>query len=109
MRRALDRLMLDAGVVKEDGKPKYGLHAFRHFFASWCINSEALGGRQLPAKEAQTLLGHSSITMTLDIYGHMFPGGGDRAALAKASSLLLAAPAADNVVPLHGDEADSAR
>jgi hypothetical protein len=32
MRRALDRLMLDAHVVDQDGKPKYGLHSFRHFF-----------------------------------------------------------------------------
>jgi hypothetical protein len=23
-------------VVENDGKPKYALHAFRHFFASWC-------------------------------------------------------------------------
>jgi integrase len=108
MRRALDRLMLDAHVVDQSGKAKYGLHAFRHFFASWCINSKARGGRELPAKEAQRLLGHSSIVMTLDIYGHLFPGGGDRAELAKASSLLLAPPPADNVVRLHGDEADNA-
>jgi integrase len=109
MRRALDRLMRDAQVVKEDGKPKYGLHSFRHFFASWLINSKALGGRALPPKEAQTLLGHSSITLTYDVYGHMFPGGGDRKELAEASSLLLAAPPADNVVPFRGDEADTAR
>jgi hypothetical protein len=54
------------------------------------------------------LLGHSSITMTLDIYGHLFPGGGGREELDEASSLLLAPPPADNVVPLHGDEADNA-
>jgi integrase len=103
MRRALDRLMLDAHVVDQAGKPKYGLHAFRHFFASWCINSKARGGRELPAKEAQRLLGHSSIVMTLDIYGHLFPGGGDRAELAEASSRLLAAAPADNVIPLLRD------
>jgi hypothetical protein len=57
----------------------------------------------------QRLLGHSSIVMTLDIYGHLFPGGGDRAELANASRLLLAASPADNVVHLHGEEADSAR
>jgi hypothetical protein len=28
--------MCAAGVVENDGKPKYALHAFRHFFASWC-------------------------------------------------------------------------
>ena len=49
--------------------------------------------------------------MTLDIYGHLFPGGGDRAELAAASSLLLGSPSAEanNVVRLYGDEADSAR
>ena len=54
------------------------------------------------------MLGHSSIVMTLDIYGRLFPGGGDRAELANASRLLLAPPPADNVVRLHGDEADNA-
>jgi integrase len=99
MRRALDRLMRDAHVVDQHGKAKYGLHGFRHFFASWCINPKDCGGRELPPKEAQRLLGHSSIVMTLDIYGHLFPGGGDRAELAKASSLLLGLPPpADNVV-----------
>jgi integrase len=99
MRRALDRLMRDAHVVDQDGKAKYGLHSFRHFFASWCINPKDRGGRELPPKEAQRLLGHSSIVMTLDIYGHLFPGGGDRAELAKASSMLLGSPPpADNVV-----------
>jgi integrase len=109
MRRALDRLMRDAHVVDQDGKAKYGLHSFRHFFASWCINPKDRGGRELPPKEAQRLLGHSSIVMTLDIYGHLFPGGGDRAELANASRLLLAAPPADNVVHMHGDQVDSAR
>ena len=40
------------------------------------------GGRELPAKVVQQLLGHSSIVMTLDRYGHLFPRGDDRAELA---------------------------
>jgi integrase len=36
----------------------------------------------------QTLLGHSSIVMTLDVYGHLFRDGGDRTDLAEASRLL---------------------
>jgi hypothetical protein len=76
----------------------------RHFFASWCINPKDRGGRELPPKEAQRLLGHSSIVMTLDIYGRLFPGGGDRAELARASSMLLGSPPpADNVVALVRD------
>jgi integrase len=87
---SLAPVMAAAGVVDKHGKPKYGLHAFRHFFASWCINRKADGGRELPAKSVQGLLGHGSIVMTLDRYGHLFPRGDDRAELAAASSLLLA-------------------
>jgi integrase len=87
--RHVQAIQRAAGVTK-GGEPKYGLHAFRHWFASWCINSRAKGGRELPAKEVQTLLGHSSITITLDTYGHIFPGGGDRKELHDATSALLA-------------------
>jgi len=79
-----------AGAVTRLGTRKYGLHAFRHFFASWCINRKADGRRELPAKVVQGLLGHSSIVMTLDRYGHLFPRGDDRAELAAATSALLA-------------------
>lgn len=91
MDRHLEGLLKAAEVVTKDKEPKakYGLHSFRHFFASWCINQKSRGGRQLPAKEVQTLLGHSSIVMTLDIYGHLFPRGDDRDELAEASRVLL--------------------
>ncbi len=89
--RELYALQHAAGVVeRESGRPKYALHAFRHFFASWCINSKARGGRELPAKEVQHLLGHSSIVMTLDTYSHLFPQDGDHSELATASAALLA-------------------
>ena len=90
MLRSLVPIMIAAGVVDKEGKPKYALHAFRHFFASWCVNPKSRGGRELPAKEAQGLLGHSSIVMTLDLYGHMFPPAGDRTELAEAARALLA-------------------
>jgi integrase len=48
-------------------KPKYGMHALRHFFASWAIE------RGFSPKRVQTLLGHCSIQMTFDLYGHLFP------------------------------------
>jgi len=35
------------------------------------------------------LLGHSSIVMTLDIYGHLFPSGSDRAELDAAEKALF--------------------
>jgi integrase len=97
--RGLAPTLIAAGVTVdgkgEDGKPvklaKYpGLHAFRHFYASWCINRRAEGGLELLAKVVQERLGHSSITMTLDVYGHLFPRGDDSAELAAAERSLLA-------------------
>jgi integrase len=90
MLRSLTPAMKAAGVVRRDGRPKYALHAFRHFFASWCINPKNRGGRELPAKVVQQLLGHSSIVMTLDRYGHLFPRGDDRAELADAERAVFA-------------------
>jgi integrase len=89
MLRSLRPVMRSAGLFDKNGEPKYALHAFRHFFASWCINPKERGGRQLPPKVVQQLLGHSSIVMTLDRYGHLFPDGADRAELAEASRALL--------------------
>jgi integrase len=81
----LRSVMKGAGIRNE-----YGLHSFRHFFASWCINPKADGGRELPPKSVQALLGHSSITMTLDVYGHLFPRNDDPAELAQSIRSLLA-------------------
>ena len=79
-------------VVKKDGKPvvkaKYGVHALRHFFASLMID------RGFGLKRVQTLLGHSSVQMTLDVYAHLFPPeqADDRDRFADAEqSVLLAA------------------
>jgi integrase len=75
IRDGFAKAQVAAGVVTKDGKPKYsGLHALRHFFASWCINRTKDGGRGLPPKNVQELLGHASITITLDTYGHLFKG-----------------------------------
>jgi len=78
-----------AGVIDGDGKAKYpGLHSLRHFYASWCINRRGDGGLELPLKVAQARLGHASIQMTADTYGHLFPRGDDGAELAAAEKLL---------------------
>ena len=86
----------EAGKVVHDDneKPirvaKYtGLHSLRHFFASWCINRKSDGGLELPAKMVQERLGHSTIVMTLDRYGHLFPRGDDTAELTAAEGMLL--------------------
>jgi integrase len=89
MIRSLGPVMKQAGIMTKNDTPKYALHAFRHFFASWCINPRDRGGRELPAKIVQTLLGHSSIMMTLDVYGHLFRDGSDRAELAASERALF--------------------
>jgi integrase len=104
--RGLEPIMVAAGVtvpvVGAEGLPmvdakgapvvaaKYALHAFRHFFASWCINRKEDGGLGLPPKVVQERMGHSSITMTMDTYGHLFPRGDDGNELAEAEARLLA-------------------
>jgi integrase len=51
------------------------LHECRHTFASLMI---AAG---VNAKALQTFMGHASITVTLDLYGHLLPGSEDEAAV----------------------------
>jgi integrase len=76
--RGMEPILRKAGiVVLEDGfdadgkpvkiaKPKYGPHSLRHAAASlWIQNGTN-------AKRIQTLMGHSSITLTYDRYGHWF-------------------------------------
>ncbi|MDR6304685.1 integrase [Nitrobacter vulgaris] len=73
-------------------KAKYtGMHALRHFFASWCINRIKDDGCELPPKVVQELLGHSTIAMTMDVYGHLFPRNDDRAELEAAAQSLFGA------------------
>jgi integrase len=79
-----------AGVVNARGRAKYGgLHALRHFYASWCINRRVDGGLELPLKLVQARLGHASIQMTADRYGHLFPSADDGAELAAAERALI--------------------
>ncbi len=82
------------GEADKDGNPvmkaRYtGMHAMRHFYASWCINRPVDGGLGLPPKVVQERLGHSSIVMTMDVYGHLFPRGDDADEMAAAERSLL--------------------
>jgi integrase len=56
------------------GLDPIGLHECRHTFASLMI---AAG---VNAKALATYMGHSSVTITLDRYGHLMPGNEDEAA-----------------------------
>jgi len=89
--RALTASVRAARLSAAKGKPKYtGPHALRHFFASWCINPLDREGQGLPPKVVQHLLGHSTLAMTMDTYGHLFPADEDaHKRLAAAESALL--------------------
>jgi integrase len=89
MARGVRPILVAAGIVTKDGKAKYGLHSLRHFYASWCINRRADGGLELPLKLVSSRLGHASITITADRYGHLFPSTDDGAELAAAEKALV--------------------
>jgi integrase len=54
-----------------------------------CINRRVDGGLELPLKVVQARLGHASIQMTADTYGHLFPRGDDGSELAAAEKALM--------------------
>jgi integrase len=59
---------------REAGLTQIGLHECRHTFAALLI---AAG---VNPKALSTFMGHASISITLDRYGHLFPGSEDEAA-----------------------------
>ncbi|WP_438750031.1 tyrosine-type recombinase/integrase [Pararhizobium sp. O133] len=101
LRRGLWPTMIAAGLTVPTGKPdengeamvepKYsGFHALRHWYASWCINRKADGGLELTPKAVQTRMGHSSIQVTFDTYGHLFPAPDEGEEMAAAERALFA-------------------
>jgi integrase len=53
--------------VRRVGRPGFHPHELRHTAASLAIASGA------DVKVVQLMLGHKTATMTLDLYGHLFP------------------------------------
>lgn len=100
LRRKFLPLQVKAGVcdpVLEDGKPKldkegvpvmqgrYGFHALRHAAASAWIK------QKIDLKRLQVWIGHESIQLTLDTYGHLITdASGDAAIIAASQAELLA-------------------
>ncbi|KRA42048.1 tyrosine-type recombinase/integrase [Devosia sp. Root635] len=85
---------VETGGIDPEGQPilaaRYtGMHALRHFYASWCINRPQDGGLGLPPKVVQERLGHATINLTMDTYSHLFPRGEDQDELAAAEGRLL--------------------
>ena len=77
-------LLVSASIVDEHGKARYSFHCLRHFFASWMIDAGT------PLKRLQAMLGHSTMAMTSDTYGHLFPDPeGDQERMAAAEQALL--------------------
>lgn len=72
--RALDRRAQTAWKKADPPLRPIGLHECRHTFASLAI---AAG---VNAKALSTYLGHASIVITLDRYGHLMPGNEEEAA-----------------------------
>jgi len=62
LRKAFDRCLKQAGIRK------VRFHDLRHTYASQLIRTGA------PPKYIQEQMGHSSIQVTMDIYGHLFGG-----------------------------------
>ncbi len=59
-------MLVTNGIVDSLGQSKFGIHALRHAAASLFIE------QGWNPKKIQTLLGHASINMTMDVYGHLF-------------------------------------
>ena len=52
--------------------PRFRVHDLQHTAASLMIQAG------YPPKMLQEIMGHASITTTLDLYGHLYPGDMDR-------------------------------
>lgn len=73
-RRCWYTLQAELGLIDAEGKSKYPLKDLRHVRASLEID------RQANPKEIKKLMGHSSINITYDVYGHLFKDHEDRRA-----------------------------
>ena len=86
-KRVWKPLECSCGIVTETGKARYGFHSLRHAAASLFIAT--LGWQP---KRVQSVLGHASITMTFNTYGHLFADHeGDREAMKKLEAAIVAA------------------
>jgi len=65
-RNALGKAQAAAGISVSWKAPKYGMHSLRHAAASLLIETG-----EFSPKEIQAIMGHSSIQMTYDVYGHL--------------------------------------
>jgi integrase len=77
-------LQFKVGITTDRHRPKYGLHSLRHAAASLFIEEG------WSAKRVQAAMGHSSIQMTFNVYGHLFPSpDDDREAMRRLQARLI--------------------
>ncbi len=69
-------------IVKHSGIDRRTFHDLRHTFASICIS------QKVNIKALSQYLGHATITITLDTYGHLLPG--DKEEIAETIGTYLA-------------------
>jgi integrase len=69
-------------LLRTAGLPNIRFHDLRHTCATLLLS------KGVHAKLVQELLGHSTISITLDTYSHVLPGMGDAAAGAMDDALL---------------------
>jgi integrase len=63
-------------VIKRSGLPDIRFHDLRHTCATLLLTKD------IHPKIVSEMLGHSSVSITLDIYSHVIPGLGEAAASA---------------------------
>jgi integrase len=82
-------LAIDTGKITADGetiwKPRYGLHSLRHAAASAWIN------QGVDLKRLQVWIGHATIQLTIDTYGHLITDAQGDASLASGAEAALLA------------------
>jgi len=75
----------DQFLLEETADGHLDFHALRHTCGAWLARMEA------HPKTIQAVMRHSSITLTMDRYGHLFPGQ-EAEAVARLDTLLIAKP-----------------
>jgi integrase len=68
-------------LLKKAGLPDIRFHDLRHTCATLLLT------KGVHPKVVSEMLGHSSVSITLDVYSHVIPGLGDAAALAMEDAL----------------------
>src|SRR5262245_52315887 len=101
------------GLLTKAKLRRVRFHDLRHTFASLLLQN---GESPVYIKEQ---MGHSSIAVTVDLYGHLIPGGNKQAVdrldapvdnpVSKAKSATSAQPATNVMVPASSDSMDYQR